>query len=379
MSVSLFACGDIVKQSTKKDIVDLELQKIISNCDISICNFEAPIYTENSKPIPKVGPHVYQNSNSIETLKSIGFSLLSLANNHIYDYGDDALDKTLKEISNQGLNSVGAGRNFKDAYTPYVYEKNNIRIGILSACEAEFGCLTEEIDRGGYAWINHYKIEDTIHELQNNVDFIILIVHAGVEEIDVPIPEWRERYKRLCDLGVNVIIGHHSHVPQGIEQLNDSVIFYSLGNFYFDTVGFENKTDDSFSVILNFDKNKEFNYELVYHKKTNNQTNLTAKESVNFSIESLNNKLNDNYKEYIKELAIELYNKRYLTYYQSALNAFPTNKSFIKKVFYFIKLILFQKRNKRQRSLLLLHNIRIESHRYIVQRALSLFFEKKQN
>ncbi|MDX9696166.1 MAG: CapA family protein [Bacteroidales bacterium] len=377
--IKFFACGDIVNKSGKHEIVEAELQHIISSCDISICNFEAPIYTQENNAISKAGPHVYQYENSIITLKNIGFNILSLANNHIYDYGDLALKNTLDIISKQGLLTVGAGKNFDDTYTPTIIEKNNIKIGILAACENEFGCLAEDENRSGYAWINHYKIDDTIRKIKSEVDFIIFIAHTGVESIDVPLPEWRDRYKRLCDLGANAVIGHHPHVPQGIEQYNDSVIFYSLGNFYFDTVGFENKTDDSFSVVLNIKKNKNIDYELVYHKKVNNQTTLSTKESTNFSIEYLNNKLKDNYKEYINKLTIDLYNSRYLPYYQSALNAYPTNKSFLKKIFYFVKLILFQKRNTKERSLLLLHNIRIESHRFIVQRALSLLYEKNND
>jgi poly-gamma-glutamate synthesis protein (capsule biosynthesis protein) len=315
----------------------------------------------------------------VKTLKDTGFNLLSIANNHIYDYGDSALKNTIDIISKQELLTVGAGKNFDDTYRPVIIEKNNIKIGILAACENEFGCLSKDESRSGYAWINHHKIDDNIRKLKSEVDFIIFIAHTGAECIDVPLPEWRERYKRICDLGVNAVIGHHPHVPQGFEKYYNCLIFYSLGNFYFDTVGFEKTTDDSFSVILNIDKNRNLDYELVYHRKVNNVTTLSSKKDVNFSIENLNKNLNDNYKEYINKLAIELYYKRYLPYYQSALNAYPTNKPFLKKIFYFIKLLLFQKRNIKERSLLLLHNIRIESHRYIVERALSLLYEKNIN
>ena len=108
-------------------------------------------------------------------------------------------------------------------------------MGVLAACEAEFGCFTEVCNRGGYAWLNHHLLDDAVVELSRQVDIVILVARSGVEHVDIPLPEWRSRYKRLCDLGVDVVFGHHPHVPQGYEAYNQSLIFYSLGNFYFDT------------------------------------------------------------------------------------------------------------------------------------------------
>jgi len=71
----------------------------------------------------------------------------------------------------------------------------------------------------------------TCIKLKAEVNFVVLIAYAGVEDIYFPIKEWRERYKRLCDIGVDVIIGRHPHVPQGYEKHNDSIILYSLGDF----------------------------------------------------------------------------------------------------------------------------------------------------
>jgi poly-gamma-glutamate synthesis protein (capsule biosynthesis protein) len=252
MSFKIFACGDIVNFTGKESFVNDGLKNIIKNADMSIWNFEAPIETKCMQKIKKAGPHVYQSKDSIKYLNNAGFNMVSLANNHIYDYGQKALESTIKEFEKHEMEYVGGGVNFNKAYQAKIIEKNGIKIGLLAACENEFGCLYENQNRGGYAWLFHYLIEDRIRELKHEVDSIVLIVHAGAENIDFPLKEWREIYKRLCDVGVDVIIGHHPHVPQGYEKYNGSQIFYSLGNFYFDTVGFENKTDDSYSVVLDF-------------------------------------------------------------------------------------------------------------------------------
>ncbi len=377
MSLKLFACGDVVNFTAKKDFLDDALISIIQDSDIAVCNFEAPIETENMKTIKKAGPYVYQSKESIEYLSEIGFNLVSLANNHIYDYGQKALISTIEELKKYKIDFVGAGINFEDAYSTKIIEKNGIKIGLMAAAENEFGCLYEKQNRGGYAWIFHHLIEDNIRKLKQEVDSVVFIAHAGVEDILYPIKEWRDRYKRLCDVGVDVVIGHHPHVPQGYEKYNDSQIFYSLGNFYFDTVGFEDKRDDSYSVVLEFEKNGLQNYEIIFHKKIDGQTCQSNIEEINFSFEELNYLLENDYKKRNDEICLELLDKYYYSYYENALGVLTKNATIMQTLKYIIKKIFFRNRNKDNRNLMLLHNIRIDSHRFVVQRALSLIAEGK--
>lgn len=379
MRTKIFTCGDIVNKSANRNFVDKNLTKIINECDISICNFEAPIENVDMQPIKKAGPHVYQSKESVAFLKEIGFNILSLANNHIYDYGDNSLSATINEIKTNNLEYIGAGLNFNEAYSTKIIKKNGVKFGLMSACEAEFGSLLEDENRGGYAWINNDLIEDNIRELKKTADFIIFIAHSGVEEISLPLPEWRIRYKRLCDIGVDVIIGHHPHVPQGYEKHNNSMIFYSLGNFYFDSAGFAKKTDDSYSVVLEFDKDELKGFDIIYHKKINSQTTLVKKEDVKFSLEFLNNLLHKDYFENINKELVDLLKNRYLPYYGAALDLCSVRGGIIQYLKCLLKMLFFKNRNLQNRRLLLLHNIRIESHRYAVQRALSFLYEKEKN
>ena len=196
--------------------------------------------------------------------------------------------------------------------------------------------------------------------LEQQADFVVLIAHAGVENIPIPIKEWRDRYHRLCELGVDVIVGHHPHVPQGYEQYGESLIFYSLGNFYFDTPAFINKSDDSYSLVLKFEKQASVSFDIIYHKKIEGKTKRVAKEEVSFNLAQLNTLLAEGYSA--------------LNYYQTAADASGGLKSKIKRT---IKMLLgIQKDQEQSNSLLLLHNIRIDSHRFTVQRALSLKHER---
>lgn len=372
MSLRLFACGDVVNFKANENFIDDKLKTLIQDSDISICNFEAPIECGNMKPIKKAGPHIYQSRKSVQYLKNMGFNFVSLANNHIYDYGQEALEETIRELKKFEIDFVGAGVDFEDAYQTKIIDKNGIKIGLLAGCENEFGCLYEKQNRGGYAWLFHYLIEDNIRELKKICDFVVLVAHAGVEGIEIPIKEWRDRYRRICDVGVDVIIGHHPHVPQGYEKYNNSLIFYSLGNFYFDTAGFEDKSDDSYSVILEFDKDREITFEIVYHRKINGKTCLVDKSDVGFDLEYLNSLLGDRFDELNNEISIELFNQYYYSYYERALCGMTKNMSVLSKIKWIIEKMLFKNTNTNSRNLLLLHNIRIDSHRFVVQRALSL-------
>ncbi|MDD2509164.1 MAG: CapA family protein [Aliarcobacter skirrowii] len=358
MGVKIFACGDIVNKIDNHDFIDNRLKQIINECDLSICNFEAPIISDGS-PIPKAGPHIYQSKDTVEYLKKIGFNLLTLANNHIYDYGEEGLKETIEEIESNQLLHVGAGMNKELAYKPLILEVSDLKIGVIAGSEDQFGCLSDPLgNESGYAWINSSMIDQSIINLKKEVDFIILSVHAGAENTYIPLPEWRERYQYLCELGVDIILGHHPHVPQGYEKYKDSHIFYSLGNFYFNTAGHQNNTNDSFSLIIDIEKKVISNIEFIYHKMENQIVRYAQANEINFNIDNLNNILGNNYKKHVDVLVKEYYDAFYLNYYRSALSYSDTMNV--------------------NKGLLLLHNIRIDTHRYVVQRALSNIYEGKK-
>lgn len=367
--LKLFACGDYVNSKGIDEFLSNDLKNDIHNCDFAICNFEAPIFTNENDKIKKAGPYVAQSNESVKSLHDAGFNYVSIANNHIYDYGDNGLVKTITELSKYNIEYVGGGLNFDESYKYKILTKNGIKIGLISACQNEFGCHDDqdEISRGGYAWILHNKIEDNIRELRQKVDFLVVICHAGVEDIDIPIKQWKHKYKRFCDIGADIIIGHHPHVPQGIEKYNKSTIFYSLGNFYFDSTGFENISDDSYSVIIDFYGNNEYSYDIIYHRKILGITTKVTKENVNFSLERLNKILFEGYELYHKELCRKLFEEYYLSYYEIAFSIPSKNSSIISKIKRLITLFLLRKRYKKNINLMLLHNIKIDSHLYVVQ------------
>ena len=374
MTISIFVSGDIVIRSNNDRLISDELRDIISLADLSVCNFEAPIESKGS-PIPKAGPHIDQLRSAVNIAKKWGFDIFSLANNHIYDHGEMGLKETIDEIVKNDLEYIGAGSSFDEAYTLKVKEIDNTKIGFLAFCEAEFGALLEAEGRGGYAWINHPSVNNIVRNSKQEVDVLILIAHAGAEEVPLPLPEWRARYQELCDLGVDVVIGHHPHVPQGWEKYNKSLIFYSLGNFYFDWGKFKTKENMSYSVLLKLD-NEKVDYKIITHKKVESCLEIIDDEVFNAYLDKLNTLLKDNYSDISNQQSIYLYKTRYECYYKAYAMTTCKNTRLISKLYRMIRQLFFSTKDTKHRQLLLLHNVRIESHRFATQRALSLLTEK---
>ena len=187
MTCLLFT-GDIAITNPPAEILEPELKNLIKTYDLVSCNVEGPI-TSSDKTIKKIGPPISQPLSVFKKLKDSGFTLFNLANNHIGDYGLSAINKTIKEL--EPLPTIGAGENFSQAYGLYTKEMEGAIFGFLSLAEWGFGAF-DELAVGGYAWINHPKVNTLIIDAKQIVDVLIIQIHAGVENIDVPLPQWRE-------------------------------------------------------------------------------------------------------------------------------------------------------------------------------------------
>jgi poly-gamma-glutamate capsule biosynthesis protein CapA/YwtB (metallophosphatase superfamily) len=377
MSASIFISGDIMNTCRSSSFISHELKKIILSQDFAICNFEAPVEGVGYK-IMKAGPNHNQKEETIRLLKNDGFDLILLANNHIYDYGEEALAYTLKVASKQKMLTIGAGLSKKDVYKPLVKEINGTKIGIINACEAQFGVLDyiSSNQESGYAWINHPQIEDAIRTTKKDVDKVIVCAHAGLEDYPVPISEWKNTYKRLCDMGADCIVASHPHVPQGYEIYHDKPIFYSLGNFYFDTSSFEKSADYSFSVLLELTK-EQIQFKLIYHHKENGIVGLSDKHKSPIDIDDLNNQLSNT--KILDQVYLDAYHNITLPFFSSVFNSLQYSGSIFQFFKRFVKLFLYSKKFKRKRELLLLHLLRNETYRWVTQKAVQLKSLQKIN
>lgn len=369
--IELFVAGDVVNyRNSSGHILGRRLSEVVANADYSVCNFEAPVQGSGA-PQPKSGSHHAQRIETISGLRSQGFDLLLLANNHIMDYGPEALRATVETAELAGIQTIGAGLTAVDAYEPLVARIQDYQVGIINAGEAQFGVIPSPDlgSRTGYAWINSSAIDRNIIALRSQCDFVLVLAHAGLEYYSVPQPEWRERYKHFCDLGADVVIGSHPHVPQGYERHNGSLIFYSLGNLYFDSENFRLKPDYSYSLRLWLSADKEVTFQPVFHHKTGAIVDISEVDD-KIDLDSLRSMLDDGYVDLVDLMSVEQFRliKKHL---RTSLNGFPFDPNPVSSIARAVRRI-FRGGSRLDKELLLLHLLRNEAYYFAARRALEV-------
>lgn len=235
--------GDIEK------CISPELIKIMNDADIMCLNNEFP-FTTKGEPTPGKMVHFRANPEKVKYIKQLGVDVVSLANNHVYDYGEISLTDTISTLDNAGIKRVGAGRNLDEAMKPYYTEIDNRKIAIVAATRAEKNiktpCATNDSSGVLYCYDTKLFVKE-IKEAKENADFVIAFVHWGTEYSDVLEEAQLTSAKEYIDAGADVIVGAHSHCLQGMEFYKGKPIIYSMGNYWFN-----NKTLDTMLVQLHF-------------------------------------------------------------------------------------------------------------------------------
>lgn len=366
MGLRIFFAGDVVISANRDaDIVSPEIKKIVKDCDIACCNFEAPVSEPNQKSSPKIGPSLSQSNHTAELLKKAGFNLFSIANNHIMDYGRRGLAKTLETFEKLGVAHIGAGLTKKEAYEPYIVEQDGLKVGLIAVAENGFGSF-EGTKGGGYAWFGAEEFEEALKRLTGICNYVVVICHGGAEKWNWPLPEYRKLYKSWIEKGASVIIAHHPHVPQGWEEYRNGFIFYSLGNFAFDK-GFGIQNPETISVVLNFEETK-IDYTIVKSKFTEKGIVLDEDASFETHIKLCNEVLaSDDYIDMINKKCMAQFEEQYIGYYLSVSNIYKGSfKRFLKTLYFrLLKRETFSER-------WLYHNLEIETHYWICRRAMNL-------
>lgn len=365
--------GDLCVKSGYFPYIDPRLKKQIIEADISSINFEAPVIDAHFKPASKIGPVISQPSTVIKNLESLGFNLFVLANNHIMDYGYDGLRKTISEVNSA---TVGAALNFCDVYKPHIIDIKGKKIAFFALSEAQFGgVMANEPDMNfGYACIDHPLARSAILKYSQLVDFTLVQVHAGLEMVELPLPEWREKYKELIDLGADIVVGHHPHVIQGGELYKDKMIYYSLGNFYMDIMDGKQKNVSGGFVQVVIDEN---GLRSNFHQLVIEERGVSLSESISDDKFSGLSDFLQNYQKYldaINQICINFWVKYYSIYYEDATNGLGVPIKF-KNIYKVVRKIILnffrgRKNDVTFQHLMLIHNIRTESHRWVVDRAL---------
>ena len=240
------------------------LLPVFAQADYSIVNLECPILLGGEKPIIKNGPNLHADTHALEALKEIGADCVTLANNHFRDFGDEGVLNTLSELSAYKIDYVGGGANLKNAAAVLYKQIGSETLAIINCCEHESSIATDE--HCGSNPLNPILQYYAIQDAKSKADYVLVIVHGGVEHYQLPTPRMQETYRFFIDAGADAVVNHHQHCYSGYEEYKGKPIFYGLGNLCFDNPAKQGLWNEGIMLDLTLSK-KGLSYTLLpYHQ-----------------------------------------------------------------------------------------------------------------
>lgn len=238
--LSLVGVGDIMLGGTANPILKEKgydypfdgTRELLTSADITVGNLETAL-THGGQPFDK--KYTFRNppEKVIPALQNAGFDLVSLANNHTVDYGKQGLIDTLNALEAGGIPFVGAGMHQQQARAAQIIEAQGQKIGFLGyslTYPEKFWALK---NRAGTAFGHASHIKADVAALKSQVDHVVVQFHWGREGTTKLRPYQPSLGRAAIDAGATLVLGHHPHVLQAIEEYKEGVIYYSLGNFAF--------------------------------------------------------------------------------------------------------------------------------------------------
>ena len=238
-TVILYFTGDVTFSDYFENYVDKKIDyafknlKWFSEADISMVNLENPL-TSGGSPVEKKF-NFRARPEYADILTYGGVDIVTIANNHIYDYGDQGVYDTLNKLAEKSIHFIGAGRNINEARHPVIFYIKGFRIAYFAYYgthkHSDSNPATE--DSAGTAARQLPIIKEDIAKYRDQVDYIVVNFHWGNEKAEYPEKNQVLFAHSVIDFGADIIVGHHPHVLQGIEVYKEKIIAYSLGNFIF--------------------------------------------------------------------------------------------------------------------------------------------------
>lgn len=263
----LFVEGNI------KDLLR-DAYEFFTSADLTIVNLECPLI-QSSSPIFKPGGHILGASKECaNAFDRDVFNVINLANNHIMDHGILGLETTMDLLRDRGLKPIGIMRSSDEKFPIFVSSVNGFNIGIVTMSQTEFSSV--ELWGKGAIPIDLMRLVLAIKEIGNKVDFLIAMIHTGIEGFPFPSPYMHKLAHFLIDIGVNIVTFQHSHVSGAIETYKSGFISYGQGNFLFDwDPPFVRKPwNYGYLLFIKIYDDKKFNVELIPYLQSSEKPGL---------------------------------------------------------------------------------------------------------
>ena len=302
-----------------------EVKPLLEEVDYAIVNLEAPVINGKETPIVKTGPNLKCTANAVESIQWAGFDCVTLANNHFRDQGEQGVRDTLSACERSGIDHVGGGLNLQDAQQILYKEIKGEKLAVVNFCENEWSIASNK--HGGSNPLNPIKQYYAIQEAKKRADYVLVIVHGGIEMYQYPTPRMQETYRFFIDAGADAVVNHHQHCYSGYEVYHEKPIFYGLGNFCFDkNDGKNNIWNEGYITEISF-VDDVTNFNLVPYKQCTNNPSVCLcsnedQNTFNNNITAINSLIQD------ERLLFEIFNKHIDGIYEYRLLALEphTNK-----------------------------------------------------
>ncbi len=257
LQASLLAFGDVnlgraLGQKILHDAVQYPFEKFCEDsADIFFVNLESTLSEQHGETESPASNYIFTGPPlGAATLSGAGITCVATANNHAYDYGERAVLETIDNLDEANIAHIGSSRAPEHVFEPLWIEKNGIHFAFFAVTD---------IMNNGRMWRAHVASTDTaglfpkIREAAAAADAVVVSVHGGDEYADIPSHRMEQFMHACVAQGAAVVLGHHPHVPYGIEEYGGRYIVSSLGNFVFHQPQNE-WTQVSFGVEFQFSK-----------------------------------------------------------------------------------------------------------------------------
>lgn len=227
-----------------------QISKIFHNSDINLINLETAITDHNIKRDKQY--NFKANPSFLYGLKDMGVNLVSLANNHSFDYGSQGFKDTLNNLNIAGIDYIGGGNSQEEAYNPHIVEVRGVKIAFLGFAKVHGGAgsIASGTSAGTTDGYNETLVKRSIIKARKLSDYVVVLVHWGEENSFTPRKREEVSAENWLSYGADLIVGSHPHVIQPVVRIGKKEIAYSLGNFIFYSNKSSNNKTGIYQVIL---------------------------------------------------------------------------------------------------------------------------------
>lgn len=261
-----YCMHDRMQQMSSSDIVAAMSSVVpyVKEADYAITNLESAVFDGEYEPIVKCGANLHSSSEVINALRELGFRGVTLANNHFADFGDAAVDESLRLLNEYDIDYFGAGRNIEEAKEVKYIEVKDKKIAIINCCEHEYTIATDT--KAGCNPLDVIDVSRAIQKAKQDADYVVVIVHGGSEHYPLPTPRMQKWYRFFVEAGADAVVNHHQHCYSGYEIYEGKPIVYGLGNFCFDWEGQRNSAWNK-GYMVELQLNKQIEVRLIPYEQ----------------------------------------------------------------------------------------------------------------